>query len=221
MTAPIGLLGGSFDPIHIGHLQLARDALAQLGLAEVRFIPAGQPWQKTVATDGAHRAHMVELAVLEELERGESRFVLDMHELERGGPTYTIDTLRALRKTLGDATPLVLLIGADQMERLDTWREWDHLLDLAHIAVARRNDAVLSLSWSLQEFFNAHWARRAAIAAAPAGHIVELDMTPIDASATEIRALLAQPVSPSRDARLAAIVPPAVLDYIRAHRLYR
>jgi nicotinate-nucleotide adenylyltransferase len=125
-----------------------------------------------------------------------------------------------LRATLGDLVPLVLIIGADQMEQLDTWREWERLLACAHIAVARRNDAVLMLSWPLQEFFNAHWARPDAVKGSPAGHIVEIDMTPVDASATEIRALIAAAVSPVRDVRLAAGVPEAVLDYIRAHRLY-
>jgi nicotinate-nucleotide adenylyltransferase len=212
----IGLLGGSFDPIHVGHLALARAALERLGLAELRFIPAGHPWQKGEITDAAHRAKMVALAIA-----GEPRFVLDMHEIERPGPTYTIDTLRALRAVLGPDTPLVLVLGADQMERLDTWRDWSHLLDLAHIAVARRNDAVLTLSWPLQEFYNEHWARPAQLRDRPAGCIVDLEMAPVDASATEIRALLRAPASPERDARLAQIVPAAVLDYIRAHDLYR
>jgi nicotinate-nucleotide adenylyltransferase len=216
MASPIGVLGGSFDPIHVGHLQLARDALAQLRLAEVRFMPAGEPWQKAVVADAAHRAHLVELAI-----RGEPKFALDMHEIERGGATYTIDTLRELRAALGNEVPLVLIIGGDQMARLDTWREWQHLLDCAHLAVARRNDAVLTLSWDLQEYFNAHWAQADAVGQRPAGAIVEIDMTPVDASATEARALLAQPPSPARDARLAAIVPAPVLDYIRANSLYK
>lgn len=216
MPAPIGLLGGSFDPIHIGHLQLARDALRQLALAEVRFVPAGQPWQKHVAAGAAHRVRMVELAI-----RGEAGFALDRHEIERSGPTYTIDTLRALRATLGAEVPLVLIIGGDQMQRLDTWHEWQHLLGYAHLAVARRNDAVLTLSWPLQEYYNSHWARADAVAVRPAGAVVEIDMTPVDASATEIRALLAAPNSPARDARLATIVPAAVLDYIHANSLYR
>jgi nicotinate-nucleotide adenylyltransferase len=212
----IGLLGGSFDPIHVGHLALARAALDRLGLAEVRFIPAGQPWQKGEITDAAHRAKMVALAIA-----GEPRFALDMHEIERPGPSYTIDTLRALRAALGPDTPLVLVIGADQMQRLDTWRDWQRLLDLAHIAVARRNDAVLTLPWPLQEFYNEHWAQPAQLRDRPAGCVVDLDMAPVDASATEIRALLRAPASPARDARLAQIVPAAVLDYIRAHDLYR
>jgi nicotinate-nucleotide adenylyltransferase len=212
----IGLLGGSFDPIHVGHLALARAALERLGLAELRFIPAGHPWQKGEITGAAHRAKMVALAIA-----GEPRFVLDMHEIGRPGPTYTIDTLRALRATLGEATRLVLVLGADQLERIDTWRDWRHLLDFAHIAVARRNDAVLTLSWPLQEFYNEHWARPAQLRDRPAGCVVDLEMAPVDASATQIRALLRAPASPERDARLAQIVPAAVLDYIRAHDLYR
>ena len=216
MTLAIGLLGGSFDPIHAGHLQLARDALAQLALAEVRFIPAGRPWQKGEITDATHRARMVLAAI-----RDEPRFALDMREIERAGPTYTLDTLRELREALGEHVPLVLIMGSDQFERLDTWRDWTHLLDHAHLAVARRADALLTPGYALQEYFNAHWARPHAVHEAAHGRIVEIEMTPVDASATEIRALLAQPPSPGRDSRLAEIVPAPVLDYIRAHQLYR
>jgi nicotinate-nucleotide adenylyltransferase len=213
---PIGILGGSFDPVHFGHLQLARDARDQLGLTEVRLIPAAQPWQKAPLTDASHRAHMVELAI-----RGEPGLVLDMHEIERGGPTYTIDTLRALRAQLGDAVPLVLIMGADQVERLDTWRDWHALADCAHIAVARRNDAVIVLNDALQTFYNERWARPAAIATRAAGCVVEIDMRPVEASATGIRELLRAADGAARDARLAALVPAPVLDYIRAHHLYR
>jgi nicotinate-nucleotide adenylyltransferase len=212
----IGLLGGSFDPIHVGHLALAQAALDRLGLAEVRFIPAGHPWQKGEITDAAHRAKMVAAAIA-----GEPRFSLDMHEIERPGPTYTVDTLRALRTALGAEIPLVLLIGADQMERLDTWHDWQRLLEFSHLAVARRNDAVMTLSWPLQEFYNEHWGAPAQLSNRPAGCIVDLEMPPVDASATEIRDLLRRPPSPARDARLAQIVPAPVLDYIRAHCLYR
>ena len=212
---PIGLLGGSFDPIHAGHLQLARDARDGLGLAEVRLIPAAQPWQKGPITDAAQRAHMVALAIA-----GEPGLVLDMHEIEHGGPTYTIDTLRALRAALGPAQPLVLVIGADQMARLDTWREWRSLLDFAHIAVAHRNAKPPALSPALQAFHDAHHADAGALRQRPQGTIVDLPMTPVDASATEIRALLSEPPAPSRDARLAALVPAPVLLYIRREGLY-
>lgn len=212
----IGLLGGSFDPVHLGHLQLGRDALAQLRLAELRFVPAGSPWQKREITDAAHRAAMVLAAI-----RGEPRFVLDMREIERSGPTYTIDTLRELRAALGDDVPMVLIMGSDQFERLDTWRDWTRLLDYAHIAVARRAAAVLRPGYELQEYYNTHWALPAALHDAAHGRIVEIEMTPIDVSATSLRRWLSQPPSVARDARLAEFVPAAVLDYIAAHSLYR
>lgn len=216
MTLAIGLLGGSFDPIHAGHLQLARDAMEQLALARVRFIPAGQPWQKGKVTEASHRAKMVLAAIGDE-----PRFALDMREIERAGPTYTIDTLRELRASVGEAVPLVLIMGSDQFERLDTWRDWQRLLEHAHLAVARRADALLAPSYLLQEYYNAHWARPHVVHEAAHGRIVEIEMTPVDASATEIRELLARPPSPARDSRLAEIVPAPVLDYIRAHHLYR
>ncbi len=216
MTLAIGLLGGSFDPIHAGHLQLARDALVQLALTEVRFLPAGQPWQKGPITDAAHRAAMVLAAI-----RGEPRFLLDVREIERSGPTYTVETLRELRAALGEQLPLVWIVGSDQFMRLDTWRDWRQLLDHAHLAVARRADALLTPGYALQEYFNAHWARPHAVQQAAGGRIVEIEMTPVDASATEIRALLAQPPSPARDGRLAEIVPAPVLDYIRDNHLYQ
>lgn len=212
---PIGLLGGSFDPVHVGHLALARAACAALGLAQVRFVPAGQPWQKGEITDAAHRARMVALAIA-----GEPRFALDLREVERAGPSYTIDTLRELRAHLGPTVPLVLLMGSDQLERLDTWREWRALLDCAHLAVARRDGAVIVLGDALQTFYNEHWAPPAALKQRASGCVVEFDMPPVAASATRIRALLRQPAAPARDAELAASLPADVLDYIRRNRLY-
>jgi len=215
MIAPvIGLLGGSFDPIHVGHLQLARDALAHLPLDEVRFIPAAQPWQKERVTDAAHRAHMVELAIAHE-----PRCVLDMHEIERGGTTYTIDTLRALRAGPWPDASLVLVMGSDQFERFDTWRDWQAIAGLAHIAVARRAGVAARLDPTLQAFSKERHCGPAELAHRPAGGLVEFPMTAVDASATEARHLLANP-APDADRRLGRLLPPAVLDYIRVHRLY-
>lgn len=216
MIAPvIGLLGGSFDPIHVGHVQLARDALAHLPLDEVRFIPAAQPWQKERITDAAHRAHMVELAIARE-----PRCVLDMHEIERGGTTYTIDTLRELRAGPWRDASLVLVMGSDQFERFDTWREWRAIADLAHFAVARRAGVAARLNPTLEEFSKGRHGGPSELAHRPSGGLVGFPMTPVDASATEARHLLANP-SPDADRRLARLLPPAVLDYIRGHRLYR
>jgi nicotinate-nucleotide adenylyltransferase len=210
----IGLLGGSFDPVHMGHLQLARDALAHLPLDEVRFVPASQPWQKGPVTDAGHRARMVERAIAHE-----PRCVLDPSEIERGGITYTVDTLRALRAGAWRDAALVLLMGSDQFERFDTWRDWRAIADLAHVAVARRGGAPARPGPELAAFWAPRRTGAAELAHRPAGGWVEFPMTPIDASATEVRRLLATP-SPAGDRRLAELVPRAVLDYIRAHRLY-
>jgi nicotinate-nucleotide adenylyltransferase len=215
MIAPvIGLLGGSFDPIHVGHLQLARDALAHLPLDEVRFIPAAQPWQKGRVTAAAHRAHMVELAIAHE-----PRCVLDMHEIERGGTTYTIDTLRDLRAGPWREASLVLVMGSDQFERFDTWREWQAVADLAHIAVARRAGVAAHLNPTLHAFSKERHCGPAELAHRSAGRLVEFPMTAVDAAATDARHLLANP-SPDADRRLGRLLPAAVLDYIRVHRLY-
>lgn len=215
MIAPvIGLLGGSFDPIHAGHLQLARDALAHLPLDEVRFLPAAQPWQKGRVTDAAHRAHMVELAIA-----GEPRWALDMHEIERGGATYTIDTLRAMRAGPWPDASLVLIMGSDQFARFDTWREWQAVTDLVHLAVARRAGNVTALGPVLAALSAQRHCGPAELAHRPAGGIVEFRMTPVDASATEVRRLLASG-APDARSRLAELVPARVLDYIRAHHLY-
>ena len=214
-AAPIGLLGGSFDPIHHGHLQLARDALKHLPLEEVRFIPAAQPWQKGPVTAAAHRAQMVRLAIADQ-----ARLALDMCEIERGGVTYTIDTLHALRSHLPHR-PLVLVMGSDQFARLDTWRDWQQVIQLAHVAVATRAATHISLSAEMLTVLDKRRGEAASLTSKPGGNVVEFAMTPVNASATEVRRLLRQPNSTERAQRLSAMVPAAVLDYIDSHHLYR
>ena len=216
-SGAIGILGGSFDPVHRGHVALARAARAALGLDQVRLMPAAQPWQKgQLAASAADRAHLIELAL-----REEPGLVLDMHEIARGGPSYTIDTLRELRAALGPVLPLVLILGGDQFDRLDTWRDWQALADCAHLAVAQRAGAALAPSAAV-----AAWAqpRRAAPAEAlrrPAGAVIEFAMDPVPVSATALRAALAAAPTPEGEAALRAALGPTGLDYIRAHALYR
>ncbi len=214
-AAPVGLLGGSFDPIHYGHLQLARDALKHLPLEEIRFLPAAQPWQKGPMTAAEHRARMVQLAIVDH-----PRLALDMREIERGGVTYTIDTLHALRSQLPDR-PLVLVMGSDQFARLDSWRDWQQIADLAHIAVATRAGARIPLSANVHAMLGKRRQAPAFLTSELGGGIVEFAMTPVDASATEIRRLLRQSPSTERAQRLSAMVPGTVLDYIDSHHLYR
>ena len=214
-AAPIGLLGGSFDPIHHGHLQLAQDALKHLPLEEVRFLPTAQPWQKGPITAAEHRARMVQLAIATH-----PRFVLDMREIERGGLTYTIDTLHALRSQLPDR-PLVLIMGSDQFARLDSWRDWQQVADLAHVAVATRAGGQIPSSASMQTVLGKRRQESAFLKSELGGGVVEFAMTPVDASATEVRRLLRESPSTEKAQRLSAMVPAVVLDYINSHQLYR
>ena len=211
--AAIGLLGGTFDPVHYAHLRLALEALERLPLASVRWIPSGQPGHRGApAADVAHRLAMLELAIA-----GEARFALDAADARASAPTFTVNSLARLRAELGTQVPLVLIIGADQLRALDTWREWKRLFELAHIAVAERPRFALAPG-ALAGELGAECARRAAPASAladsAAGTMVSFAMTPLDISASAIRAAVASGNSPRY------LLPDAVLDYIGSHRLY-
>jgi len=189
----VGLFGGSFDPVHNAHVALARVALEQLALDEVRWIPAGQPWQKTrVLTSGADREAMVRLAIA-----GERRFTLDRIELRRGGITFTLDTVRVFAAA-EPATEWFLILGQDQYATLHTWRDWRELVALVTLAIADRPDVETTV--------NAH------IAKVP-HQMVSLPM--MDVSSTEVRRRVAagEPI--------ADLVPDAVASYIERRHLYR
>ena len=132
--APLGLFGGTFDPVHFGHLRLAEEARETLGLAKVIWIPAGQPpLRDAPGRSAADRLAMVRLAVA-----GNPGFTIDDGEVVAAGTSYTVNTLERLRAAHGERQPLVLLLGADAFGRLDAWHRWRELFGLAHIAVATR-----------------------------------------------------------------------------------
>lgn len=212
---PLGLFGGTFDPVHLGHLRLAEEAREALGLASVRWIPAGQPPHRGAPRlSGAHRLAMVRLAVA-----GNPAFQVDGAEVESTGPSYTVTTLERLRQELGPEQPLVLLLGADAFAGLPGWHRWQALLGLAHLVVLHRPGYALAAPALAPELEQLLAARQtgdpARLAGAPAGAILALPMTQLDISATHIRQLLAA----GRSARY--LLPPAVLDYIDQHQLYR
>ncbi|MBS0338017.1 MAG: nicotinate (nicotinamide) nucleotide adenylyltransferase [Proteobacteria bacterium] len=186
--AGIGILGGSFDPVHNAHIAIARAALAGLGLAKVLWIPGGTPpHREAPLASGAHRAAMVALAI-----RGEPRFELDLREIRKTSPGYTVETLEDLRAELGTDADLVLLIGADQYARLETWHRWQDLFGLSRIAVFARPGETL----------------------AGAQRVTVVPMSPLDISSTAIRARIAAGDPPR------GLLPDAVLDYIQTNRLY-
>jgi len=206
----IGLLGGTFDPIHVGHVALARAAQAAYGFDEIRFLPTAISWQKgETSTDPQHRMEMVRRAIA-----GHRGFVLDDREVRRGGNTYTVDTLSELRSELGQDAVLVLLLGSDQLRNLATWRRYRELLALAHIAVTRREQISLARLPDPVEALVAEHGRDT-LPNAPSGAIVFFGMPFVPVSATRLREQLLAGERP------AVVLPPGILDYIDHHQLYR
>ena len=222
----LGLLGGTFDPLHIGHLRLALEAREALGLAEVSLIPAGTPPLRAVPQCAAvHRLAMVESALA-----GIPGFSVDPGEVlaAAGNPTpsYTVATLERQRRLHGAQRPLVLLLGADAFARLESWHRWRELFELAHIAVATRPGHEIKVMRSgipgdgagetaLDAEYSARCGNAADLAGAPAGRIVPFAITALEISASAIRRRLAQGLS------VRYLVPDAVLDYIETHQIYR
>jgi nicotinate-nucleotide adenylyltransferase len=210
---PIGIFGGTFDPIHFGHLRLAEEMAEGLGLSQVRFIPAGQPPHRGAPrTAASHRLEMARRAIA-----GNPRFAVDAREVQRPDPSYTVDTLTALRAELGDEQPLWLLLGADAFLGLPSWHEWQRLFELANIAVAARPGAQLLQADSMPDELKHEVSQRQqadGAVAGPAGAVRLQQMTPLDISATVIRDTLA------RHGSARYLLPDSVLDYIHEHQLY-
>ena len=161
----IGILGGSFDPVHNAHLSMARTALAALGLERVLWIPSGTPPHRAApVASAAHRAAMIRLAI-----ESEPRFALDERELRKTAPAYTVETLEDLRGEFGAKADLVLLIGADQHAQLESWRRWRDLYAFARIAVFARPDYSIGNT----------------------DKVTIVPMTPLDISSTTIRSRIA------------------------------
>lgn len=216
---PLGIFGGTFDPVHFGHLRLAEEAIDSLGLAGVRWIPAGQPAHRaTPQVTAAQRLAMVRLAIADN-----QRFELDASEIETPTPSYTVPTLERLRNVsesnTGDAQrALVLLLGADAFVGLPNWHRWEALFELAHIAVAHRPGFPIDadkLPPTLSKVYRQrHSASPAVLAETPAGRIVPFAMTKLAISATQIRTLLAAGCSPRY------LLPDALIAYIQKTNLY-
>ena len=212
VSSPVGILGGTFDPIHYGHLRPALELLQTLELAEVRFVPCRIPAHRgTPLVTAEQRLALVRLAIA-----GQPGFVADNRELRREGTSYMFDTLTSLREELGDETPLVLIVGADAFRDLPTWHRWRELTGLAHIVVMQRPGAAQSLPSTLAEFVTPRVAHDpAALRQKPAGGVLFQAVTQLDISATQIRALLARGQSPRY------LLPDPVLAFIHDRALYR
>lgn len=206
---PLGLMGGTFDPPHFAHLRLAEEAREALGLGTVRWIPSGRPGHRDApGTSAADRLEMVRCAIA-----GHPHFTLDETEARSTAPTYTVDTLGRLRAELGEAAPLVVIIGMDSALTLPTWRDWRRLFELAHFAVGARPG--YDEDGALHPEVAARMAGAEALAAASAGAVVRFRSTLLDISASSIRAKIAHGAS------VRYLLPPQVLDYIGKQGLYR
>ncbi len=197
----LGLLGGTFDPIHLGHLVIAEEVRLRLALDEVLFIPAGNPWLKNerIITPGGHRLEMVKLAI-----SSNPYFKASDIELKRPAPSYSVDTVAALTEELGRDVGLYLIMGYDELSQLPLWREPRQLAEMCHIVGVRR-PGYAELDWhSLEQGIGGISSR-----------IIVLDVPQIDISSTQIRQRVATGLS------ISYLVPEAVERYILEHGLYR
>lgn len=212
----IGLLGGTFDPIHNGHLRMAEEMREHFSLSKVRLIPAGDPYQKTrgrQVVSAVHRLAMIQAAI-----SGNPFIEVDDREFRRSGPSYTIETLIEMRNEAGPDTALLWLMGSDTFLGMPTWHRWHELFDHAHIAVAERAG---NTSWRnamasglYDEFEDRYVPDDGLFEGATAGRIAVFTMTALDISSTAVRDAIKTAHSPRY------LVPDSVLDYIATHHLY-
>jgi nicotinate-nucleotide adenylyltransferase len=212
---PVGILGGTFDPIHYGHLRLAEEMLELANLSQIRFIPAGTPPHRDMPQASAqHRSAMVHLAIADQ-----PAFVLDAREVGRTTPCYTVDTLGDLRAELGAAQSLCLLMGGDAFLQLHSWHEWERLFELAHIVVGYRpgfaiEDRIHTATAALRRHYQQRLCTADKLSQHPAGGIAVLAIPELEISSTLIRSRVAE----NRSIRY--LLPSAVADYIHQHHLY-
>ena len=204
----IGIFGGTFDPVHYGHLRSALEVKEIFGLTEVRLIPSAHPpHREQPAATALMRLHMLELSI-----KNQPGLIIDTRELNRHGASYMVDTLSSLRQEFKDE-PLLLFIGSDAFNHLKTWHQWQHLFDYAHIVVMTRPGFKIQ---NLDEFFKAKLATGITeLAHNLEGKLYFQQITQLDVSATAIRNMIAKQQNPG------FLLPDTVIDYIRQHQLYK
>jgi nicotinate-nucleotide adenylyltransferase len=207
----LGIYGGTFDPIHCGHLRTALEVKQAVGLDELRLIPSREPPHR--ANPGATPKQRLAL-LREALQDAEPGFRIDTRELERPGPSYMVDTLASIRAEIG-SEPLCLIVGLDAFQNLHRWHRWRDLFALAHVVVMRRPGAEPVFAEELQALLAERATEDAhALRPQPCGAVHFVEVSQLDISATRIRADLAAGLSPRY------LLPDAVLAMIRELRLY-
>jgi nicotinate-nucleotide adenylyltransferase len=209
---PIGIFGGTFNPIHYGHLRLAEEMLELAGLQEIRFIPTGTPPHRDMPQVSAQqRSEMVKLAIADQ-----PAFVLDEREVKRAAKCYTVNTLRELRTELGEKRPLCLLMGGDAFLQLHTWHQWEQLFELAHIVVGYRpgftiEERIVTAPAALREHYQTRLCAASTLSQQAHGGVAVLSIPKLEISATLIRSRIAE----QRTIRY--LLPNSVADYIHQH----
>jgi len=210
----IAILGGTFNPIHLGHLHLAKQLQAKFGFDTIRFMPAALPALKdTPSATAEQRAELVKITI-----ENEAHFTLDTRELSRPGTSYTIDTLISLREELGNEVSLCWLMGSDAFAHLNAWHRWQELLNYAHLVVVKRphSDDLSKLNAEMKKLLITHEAKRSEeIKQHAHGKILIQEVAALDISSTQIRKNIAH----GKDASV--LVPTAALQYIQSHQLYK
>ena len=205
----LGVLGGAFDPVHIGHLRGAIAVREHLGLERVDLLPAAQsPLKESAEVTAAERLAMLEAAVQDVPGLG-----VDARELSREGPSYTVDTLIELRCEVGQEQPLIWIVGTDILPALPRWSRWQQLLELAHLVILERPGAD-SPPLAVTQWLDQHRIDQNALLTSPAGGVMTLDQPVLDIASSDIRALLAA----GRDPRF--LLPDVVMEYISLHKLF-
>ena len=208
----IGIYGGTFDPIHYGHLRPALEVYQALAFSEIRFIPCGEPpHRQAPQTDAQHRLAMLRLALA-----NQPAFRIDERELHRKGPSYMVDTLRELRTECG-SQPLCLIIGFDAFLGLESWHQWQAIPELAHIVVTHRPgwcQSEIAMRPALKKMVDGRQMSGASLPQHPAGGIVFVPVTQLDISSTRIRELIAA----GKDVHY--LLPDNVYELIKLEKLY-
>lgn len=214
----IAVLGGSFDPVHQGHVALAQLFTRLLRPDALRILPAGQPWQKSgLEASDADRIAMLELAFAP-LRTSALPVTIDLQEVERKTPTYTVETLRALRAELGPRASIVFLMGADQLRKLDSWNEWRELFALANLGVATRPGYDLAqeaLPPVVAQELSTRLATPDTVRLLAHGKVCLAPTLDVDLSSSQLRTAL------HSGADASALGMAQVLDYIQQHNLYK
>jgi nicotinate-nucleotide adenylyltransferase len=211
-TLPIVFFGGTFDPVHMGHVAMACAALDELRVERLIVLPVGNPYQRgrTPFASPEHRVEMLRLAF-----GGDTNISIDERELRREGPTYTFDTLTDMRRLHGPDVPFIWLIGSDAFAKLDTWHQWQGLLTLTNFAVIMRGGAKsLADASAALEAEIAPRELKPGSSLPSSGAWLALNASPPPISSTAVRAAIASHES------IRAMVPASVCDYIEKHKLY-